>query len=114
VVPLSSERSAADASAPWPRRGPCRLAPRPTCDVTNTRSPHTIGDETPTPLSRVLHAIFVLLLHEAGSWVSLDAPVPAGPRHCGQLSADIETLVRMIANVSGSKVTLVATIMNHL
>jgi hypothetical protein len=48
-----------------------------------------MGDDTPTPLSRVFHAMFWVSLHDSGSRVSLDAPVPAGPRHCGQFSADI-------------------------
>ena len=44
-------RSAGVASAPCPSRGPTRLCPAPAWDVTNTRSPHTIGDETPRPPS---------------------------------------------------------------
>ena len=112
AAPLPSDRSAGEASSPCPSRGPSWLGPLPTCDVTNTRSPHTIGDDTPTPCNRVFHAMFRVSLHDSGSRVSLDAPVPAGPRHCGQFSADAEAPSRETASVTASQVMRVAILMN--
>src|SRR3972149_3647698 len=64
------------------------------------------------PFNRVFHAMFSVSLHDSGSRVSLEAPVPAGPRHCGQLSADTEAPGRDIASVTASQVMRVATLMN--
>jgi hypothetical protein len=37
---------------------PGRRTPLPTCEVTNTRSPDTIGDDTPSPLSGAFQRTF--------------------------------------------------------
>src|SRR5262249_36304377 len=84
-------------------RGPGRLALRPACDVTNTRPPQTIGDETPTPPSRIRHAMFEASLQDWGSPVSDEAPVPAGPRQCGQFSADTGAESTSVANAAASE-----------
>jgi hypothetical protein len=55
--------------------------PVPICDVTNTRSPETIGDETPSPPIDAFHATFSVALHVDGRFFSSLAPVPRGPRH---------------------------------
>src|SRR6185503_5457203 len=94
-----SARSAGVDSAPWPRRGPTRLRPDPACDTTNTRSPHTIGDETPAPDRRRFHATFCVLLHRSGSPDSDEIAAPAGPRHPGQLSADSEVAATVASTI---------------
>jgi hypothetical protein len=66
---------------------PARRTPVPTCDVTKTRSPETIGDETPTPPMAAFHATFSVALQRTGRFFSSEAPVPRGPRHCGQSAA---------------------------
>ena len=71
--------------------------PVPICDVTKTRSPDTIGDDTPRPPSGAFHATFSVALHLTGRFFSSVAPVPRGPRHCGQSAADSDA-VRAIAN----------------
>jgi hypothetical protein len=63
--------------------------PAPRCDVTNTRSPTTIGVDTPSPPIAAFHATFSVALHFTGKPVSVVAPVPFGPRHCGQSAAAI-------------------------
>src|SRR3990170_8386942 len=78
---------AATASPAWNSLGPGCTTPRPTCEVTNTRSPQTIGDEMPSPRTGAFQAMFSVLLQRAGSPVSGETPVPDGPRQFGQLSA---------------------------
>src|SRR5579862_8524239 len=46
-----------------------------------------MGDDTPRPDRCAVHAMFSVGLQRTGSPVSLDAPVPATPRHCDQFSA---------------------------
>ena len=55
--------------------------------VTKMRSPQTMGDECPLG-SSVFHAMFLFGAHSVGSCFSVEMPCPAGPRHCGQFSAD--------------------------
>src|SRR5688572_15727393 len=88
AAPVPSDRSpAAAASAPCARRGPCRDAPLPTCDVTKTRLPQTMGEDTPRPRIADFQAMPSVLLHRLGSPVSDETPDQAGPRQCGQFSA---------------------------
>jgi hypothetical protein len=63
--------------------------PLPICDVTMTRFPLTMGDDTPRPAIGVFQATFSVALHRIGSPVSLVVPVPFGPRQCGQSAAAI-------------------------
>jgi hypothetical protein len=80
---------------------PGRRTPVPICDVTKTRSPDTIGDDTPTPPSGARQATFSVAFHVTGRFFSSVAPVPRGPRHCGQSAADSDA-VRAIANAQPS------------
>ena len=59
----------------------------PTCDVTMTRSPQTMGEEVPRPASGARQARFSLAPHVVGRPASCDTPRLDGPRHCGQFSA---------------------------
>src|SRR5262249_34790006 len=64
---LLSDRSPAPAgSEPCDSRGPCRLAPDPSCEVTNTVLPQTIGDEAPTPASEAFQATLSVALQRSG------------------------------------------------
>ena len=60
------------------------------CD-TNTRSPHTMGEEFPGPGKGTCQRTFSVLLHLSGSIFSVETPEPCGPRHAGQFSAETET-----------------------
>ena len=94
----ASARSPLAASAPCASRGwlPARRSRRRSARSTKTRSPATIGDDTPTPPSGAFQATFsVALQRPADSFVG--APVPRGPRHCGQSAADSDA-ARAIAN----------------
>ncbi len=62
-----------------------------------TRSPHTMGDDVPSPAGDARHARFWLALHVVGSVVSNETPWPEGPRHCGQFQADNSLPARTIA-----------------
>ena len=56
-------------------RGAARQLPTlPTCDVTITRSPQTMGDDVPSPASAARHAMFSLALHVVGRPVSEETP----------------------------------------
>jgi hypothetical protein len=44
-----------------------------------------MGDESPRPGIAVFHLMFLSALHSAGRLVSLDTPLPSGPRHADQL-----------------------------
>src|SRR5262245_32541108 len=55
--------------------------------VRKTLFPHTTGDECPRPAIGVFHLMFLLAFHSAGRFVSVETPLPFGPRHCGQLAA---------------------------
>ena len=78
------------ASPPWTRRGwlPARRLPMPSCDVTITRPPLTIGEETPRPATGAFQATFCVALHVTGSAESLVELLPLGPRQVGQSAAD--------------------------
>src|SRR6188474_1291698 len=84
--------------------------PVPICDVTKTRSPDTIGDDTPSPPIAAFHATFSVALHRTGRFFSSVAPVPRGPRHCGQSAADAETLSAIVRPTA----TLIVCIMTLL
>src|SRR6185503_9513246 len=57
---------------------------------TKTRSPHTIGLETATPATGVLHRTFspVAAFHVAGVGAPSATPDAPGPRNDGQFCAD--------------------------
>src|SRR5262245_16250251 len=77
------------AAAPCARRGwfPGFRTPDPICDVTNTRSPATIGLDTPWPASGAFHATFSVGDQRSGRFFSVAIPLPAGPRQFGQSDA---------------------------
>src|SRR5262245_30022137 len=51
--------------------------------------PQTTGEECPRPAIGVFHLMFLLAFHSAGRLVSVDTPLPPGPRHWGQLAAPV-------------------------
>src|SRR4051794_13538076 len=59
-------------------------APLFTAEVTNTRSPETIGDDQPPPGSSATHATFSVVGRRAGRGGAWATPLPPGPRNCGQ------------------------------
>ena len=80
----------------------------PTCEVTKTRSPQTIGDETPTPPSGVFQAMFCVSLQRLRQpRLAPTRRLPAGPRHCGQFSADSVAPSNTIASAAAGQVFLV-------
>src|SRR5688572_12688357 len=87
---------AVEGSAPWVKVGcrPSARRPSPSCDVTKTRLPATIGDDTPLPASVACHARLSLVLHEAGSADGAATPVADGPRQCGQSFAKAAVAAR--------------------
>ena len=87
--PAAPVRLRSPASAPWTSVGwlPDRRTPVPIWLVTKTRSPQTIGVDTPAPSSRARQATPCVALQLAGSDVSTVTPFPCAPRHWGQLSA---------------------------
>ena len=58
--------------------------PSLTADVTNTRSPHTIGDDQPRPGTSTAHATFCVADHLTGNCAASATPAAFGPRNCGQ------------------------------
>src|SRR5262249_552783 len=60
---------------------------------TNTRSPHTMGDELPRPGRAFFHKMPFSALKATGTALSSATPVPLGPRKRGQLSADAASAV---------------------
>ena len=61
--------------------------PVPICEVTNTRSPLTMGDEMPSAGDRRFPGALSVALHLIGTLRSGATPLAAGPRQCGQSSA---------------------------
>jgi hypothetical protein len=51
------------------------------------RSPQMIGVDAPLPGSFTFHLMFLSSAHSVGGSASGAAPVPSGPRHCGQFWA---------------------------
>src|SRR5688572_26453779 len=92
AAPPRARSPAAAASSPCTRRGPERATPVPSCDVTNTLFPHTIGDDMPIPRIEAFHAMFSVSLQRTGRLASGETPVDAGPRQFGQFSADSGTM----------------------
>src|SRR5438445_11897158 len=84
---------------------PGRRALEPMWDVTKTRSPQTIGEETPRPRRGAFQAIFSSRLHFTGRPVSGETPVPRGPRHWGQLSAQVIEVRSRIRGMAARTVT---------
>ena len=78
------------ASLPWTSRGwfPSRLTPAPICDVTKTRSPLTMGVETPTPASGAFHATFSAALQRTGSFSVARDPGRAGTAPVGPVGRE--------------------------
>src|SRR3954466_7034642 len=62
------------------------------CD-TNTRSPHTMGEEFPGPGKGTRQRTLSVLLHLSGSIASEETPEPCGPRQAGQFSATIGSAI---------------------
>src|SRR5215207_1835595 len=55
-----------------------------TAEVTNTRSPQTIGDDQPRPGRSAVQATCSVVDHDTGSRASSAMPAAFGPRNCGQ------------------------------
>src|SRR5688500_19193773 len=70
--------------------------------VTKILLSQTIGDEWPRPSIGVFHLMFLLVLHSAGKFFSVEIPDPSGPRHCGQLPAADDAVVA-IPNATSNK-----------
>src|SRR5579859_6689438 len=62
--------------------------PPSVADVTKTLSPHTIGEDQPSPGIAVFHATWVEASQDRGSVASAESPCPVGPRKRGQLDSD--------------------------
>src|SRR5215216_2328573 len=62
-------------------------APAFTAEVTNTRSPWTMGDDQPRPGSSVTQATLSLADQVTGRAAVSATAVPPGPRNCGQSAA---------------------------
>ena len=77
----SARSPATPALAPCASRGwlPGRRTPAPICEVTKTRSPTTIGDDTPRPPIGAFHATFSVALHLTGRFFSSRDAVAARP-----------------------------------
>ena len=58
--------------------------PKGTAVVRKIRSPQTIGVECPLPGRATFQRTFLVSLHSTGGSAFGAAPVPNGPRHCGQ------------------------------
>ena len=70
----------------WPL-GSCEAAPEAPIGIaveTNSRSPHTTGDDEPRPGISVFHRMFFVSLHSTGGSAVLETPFAYGPRHWGQ------------------------------
>src|SRR5918995_276169 len=52
--------------------------------VTNTREPHTTGDDHPTPGTSATHSTFSVLDHETGRLGLSEIGFESGPRNRGQ------------------------------
>src|SRR6185295_9762770 len=64
-----------------------RLSPSAT--LRKIRSRQMIGVEPLHPGIATFHATFSSVVHLTGRFFSLLTPLSAGPRHCGQFSADV-------------------------
>ena len=86
---MAASRPASDRSSRASRGwlSPPATGARPTCEVTITRSPTTIGDDVPAPASGARHARCSVALHVVGSGASVEIAALPGPRHCGQSCA---------------------------
>src|SRR5262245_43618991 len=122
VAPLPSGRSPASAALPaCISRGPGCTTPLPRCDVTNTRLPHTIGDEMPRPSSGAFQAMFSVSLQRSGRFCSALTPDADGPRQCGQLSAasvalaakTIPRIRRMLMGLPSHSIISISTSDHH-
>src|SRR5436309_10887006 len=73
-----------------------RLSPsrcfRSSATLRNTRSPQTMGVEPDQAGRSSVQVMFSVFDHRIGRSFSPVVPLSAGPRHCGQFSADIEAL----------------------
>src|SRR5439155_14274237 len=81
------ERVSAVASPPPPTNGLGGHDVLSDACVTNTRLPHTIGEELPSSGSGAFQRTFSIGLHLSGRSFSAECPSPVGPRHAGQFSA---------------------------
>src|SRR5687768_5740044 len=65
-------------------------SPSFTAVVTKTRSPHTTGQENPSPGSGVFHLTFLPAgtSHMVGA-ATVDTPEANAPRNCGQLLSSV-------------------------
>src|SRR4029453_13411299 len=70
-----------------------------TAEVTNTRSPQTIGDDQPRPGRSAVQATCSVADHETGSVASSGRPGPLGPRNCGHAAG-------LAARTAGTRITL--------
>jgi hypothetical protein len=61
---------------------------RPSMEVVmNSRSPQTMGDDSPRPGTGVFQAMFLSGPHSSGSRLAAEIPRPPGPLHCGQFAS---------------------------
>ena len=69
---------------------------RPSCSaaVRKIRSPHTMGDDQPSPGIGVFQATPWVAFHSSGRPDSVEMPCPVGPRKQGQFSASAVAHVR--------------------
>src|SRR5207253_7264157 len=67
------------------RQSSSRWCPFSRVAVRKMRSPHTTGDDAPTPGSLVFQVKFLVDPHSVGRFTSGECPSPLGPRKRGQL-----------------------------
>ena len=72
-------------------------------DMTNTRSPTTIGVDPLQAGILIFQATLLSSLQVVGRFVAVDIPVPSGPRHWGQSATAVEAAI----TVNRSKVRFI-------
>src|SRR5688500_19778893 len=75
--------------------------------VTKILLSQTIGDEWPRPSIGVFHLMFLVVLHSAGKFFSVEIPEPSGPRHCSQLPAADEPVVAIPTDMAAIRARLI-------
>src|ERR1041385_8844689 len=68
--------------------------------VRKRRLPQTIGEDRPRPGMGVFQAMFLVLLHSVGRFLSGATPVLCGPRHCGQLTVTLGSMAKRATGTS--------------
>src|SRR6266498_5146280 len=89
---LSGCRNSLSPSMCLTALAPCTTGPS-IAVVRNTLFAQTTGEEWPRPAIAVFHLMFLVTLHSAGRFFSVEIPRPPGPRHCGQFGvAELTTI----------------------